>query len=84
VSAAAADVAALGHFTQMVWVNSKYFGIGKAISKTGKFFIVAYYYPPGECQFFMDMFRYEKKGLTYRLTRKKCVRLAEQVNCEQY
>lgn len=36
-----------GHFTQMVWLNTKYFGIGKATSHTGKIFVVAYYYPPG-------------------------------------
>lgn len=36
-----------GHFTQMVWVKTKYFGIGKATSKTGKIFVVAYYYPAG-------------------------------------
>lgn len=37
-----------GHFTQMVWVKTKYFGIGKATSKTGKIFVVAYYYPAGK------------------------------------
>lgn len=37
----------LGHFTQMVWANCKYFGIGKASSKTGKIFVVAYYFPKG-------------------------------------
>lgn len=37
-----------GHFTQMVWLNTKYFGIGKATSHTGKIFVVAYYYPPGK------------------------------------
>lgn len=37
-----------GHFTQMVWLKTKYFGIGKATSQTGKIFVVAYYYPPGE------------------------------------
>ncbi|CAD7088490.1 unnamed protein product [Hermetia illucens] len=36
-----------GHFTQMVWVSTRYFGVGKASSKTGKIFVVAYYYPPG-------------------------------------
>lgn len=37
-----------GHFTQMVWVGSRYFGVSKAISKTtGKIFIVAYYFPAG-------------------------------------
>lgn len=38
-----------GHFTQMVWMKTKYFGIGKATSQTGKIFVVAYYYPPGKC-----------------------------------
>ena len=37
----------IGHFTQMVWVSSKYFGVGKATSRTGKIFVVAYYYPAG-------------------------------------
>lgn len=37
-----------GHFTQMVWMKTKYFGIGKATSKSGKIFVVAYYYPAGE------------------------------------
>lgn len=32
----------------MVWLNTKYFGIGKATSHTGKIFVVAYYYPPGK------------------------------------
>lgn len=41
----------LGHFTQMVWVNTKYFGVGKATSHTGKIFVVAYYYPPGNYGF---------------------------------
>lgn len=38
-----------GHFTQMVWMKTKHFGVGKAKStKTGKIFVVAYYYPAGE------------------------------------
>lgn len=40
-----------GHFTQMVWLKTKYFGIGKATSQTGKIFVVAFYYPPGKLQF---------------------------------
>ncbi|XP_059622333.1 uncharacterized protein LOC132265617 [Phlebotomus argentipes] len=36
-----------GHFTQMVWRSSRYFGVGKATSRTGKIFVVAYYFPPG-------------------------------------
>lgn len=31
----------------MVWIGSRYFGVGKATSKTGKIFVVAYYFPPG-------------------------------------
>lgn len=37
-----------GHFTQMVWIKTKYFGVGKATSATGKIFVVAYYYPIGK------------------------------------
>lgn len=37
-----------GHFTQMVWLKTKCFGIGKATSRAGKIFVVAYYYPRGE------------------------------------
>lgn len=37
-----------GHFTQMVWVKTKYFGIGKATSKTGKIFVAAFYLPKGD------------------------------------
>ncbi|XP_055620122.1 uncharacterized protein LOC129764730 [Toxorhynchites rutilus septentrionalis] len=36
-----------GHFSQMVWRASRYFGVSKSISKTGKLFVVAYYYPSG-------------------------------------
>uniref|UniRef100_A0A182WBZ8 SCP domain-containing protein n=1 Tax=Anopheles minimus TaxID=112268 RepID=A0A182WBZ8_9DIPT len=36
-----------GHFSQMVWRASRYFGVSKSISKTGKLFVVAYYYPAG-------------------------------------
>ena len=37
----------LGHFSQMVWKSSKRIGIGESGSATGKFYIVASYYPPG-------------------------------------
>uniref|UniRef100_A0A1B0CP20 SCP domain-containing protein n=2 Tax=Lutzomyia longipalpis TaxID=7200 RepID=A0A1B0CP20_LUTLO len=30
-----------------VWRSSRYFGVGKATSKTGKIFVVANYFPPG-------------------------------------
>ncbi|CAO1421731.1 unnamed protein product [Diamesa hyperborea] len=36
-----------GPFTQIIWANSKYFGAAKSISRVGKIFVVAYYYPPG-------------------------------------
>ncbi|XP_071801937.1 uncharacterized protein [Asterias amurensis] len=36
-----------GHFTQMIWRGSKEFGIGKAITKTGKVLVVAQFRPPG-------------------------------------
>ena len=29
-----------GHFTQIVWKNSKFMGVGKAYSSTGKIFVV--------------------------------------------
>lgn len=37
----------LGHFTQLVWRDSQYFGIGKARSRTGKVVVVAHYAPAG-------------------------------------
>lgn len=30
----------VGHFTQIVWKNTKYMGVGKSVSKTGKIFVV--------------------------------------------
>ncbi|XP_071801939.1 uncharacterized protein [Asterias amurensis] len=36
-----------GHFTQMVWKDTKEMGIGKAITKEGKVVLVAFYRPPG-------------------------------------
>ncbi|CAH0405723.1 unnamed protein product [Chilo suppressalis] len=36
-----------GHFTQMVWVATRYFGVGKARSRAGKIIVVANYSPPG-------------------------------------
>jgi len=35
------------HFTQLIWKNSKYFGIGKARTRNGKLIIVANYMPAG-------------------------------------
>jgi len=37
----------LGHFTQVVWKDSKLLGIAKARSKTGKILVVANYDPAG-------------------------------------
>lgn len=31
----------------MIWASSRYLGVGKASSKTGKIFVVAFYFPPG-------------------------------------
>lgn len=36
-----------GHFTQLVWANSKHFGLGKARSRSGKIVVVAHYAPVG-------------------------------------
>ncbi|XP_063723917.1 Golgi-associated plant pathogenesis-related protein 1-like [Symsagittifera roscoffensis] len=36
-----------GHFTQMVWKNSRKVGIGTAVAKDGKMIVVANYKPPG-------------------------------------
>ncbi|XP_041973599.1 secreted protein PRY1-like isoform X2 [Aricia agestis] len=36
-----------GHFTQMIWKNTRELGIGSAKSKSGKLYVVANYYPPG-------------------------------------
>ena len=36
-----------GHFTQVVWKNSKKLGIGKAKNKNGKTIVVANYEPAG-------------------------------------
>ncbi|KAM9806312.1 GLI pathogenesis-related 2, like isoform X7 [Syngnathus typhle] len=36
-----------GHFTAMVWKNSKTLGVGKAIASDGSSFVVARYFPAG-------------------------------------
>jgi len=36
-----------GHFTQVVWKNSKEIGVGKAYSKDGRVFVVCNYHPAG-------------------------------------
>ena len=37
----------IGHYTQMVWKDTKEVGIASAISKNGKVYVVARYYPVG-------------------------------------
>ena len=37
----------IGHYTQMVWKDTKEVGISYAISKSGSVYVVARYYPPG-------------------------------------
>lgn len=36
-----------GHFTQLIWSGSRYFGVGKARSRSGKIIVVANYQPVG-------------------------------------
>ncbi|XP_070157479.1 uncharacterized protein [Polyergus mexicanus] len=36
-----------GHFTQLIWASSRYFGVGKAHSRSGKIIVVANYEPVG-------------------------------------
>ncbi|KAJ0181412.1 hypothetical protein K1T71_003497 [Dendrolimus kikuchii] len=36
-----------GHFTQIVWKTTREIGVGSAKSKSGKLYVVANYYPPG-------------------------------------
>ena len=37
----------IGHYTQMVWKDTKEVGISYATSKSGSVYVVARYYPPG-------------------------------------
>lgn len=36
-----------GHFTQVVWVGSREFGVAKATSRNGAQYVVARYFPAG-------------------------------------
>jgi len=38
---------ATGHFTQLVWFGTVDMGLGVAVSETGKTYVVANYFPPG-------------------------------------
>ncbi|KAK0086175.1 hypothetical protein PV325_003638 [Microctonus aethiopoides] len=39
--------AGFSHFTQLIWACSRYFGVGKARSRSGKIIVVANYQPVG-------------------------------------
>ena len=36
-----------GHFTQLVWADTRHFGVGRATSRSGKILVVAHYAPAG-------------------------------------
>lgn len=38
------------HFTQIIWKDTEEVGFGISVSKSGKFYAVANYYPPGNIQ----------------------------------
>ncbi len=39
-----------GHFTQVVWKGTKEMGVGRATARSGNFYVVANYAPPGNMQ----------------------------------
>ncbi|KAL0849828.1 hypothetical protein ABMA28_011767 [Loxostege sticticalis] len=41
------EVLTCGHFTQIVWRDTKELGVGSAKSKSGKLYVVCNYFPPG-------------------------------------
>lgn len=43
-------------FTQLIWADTKEVGFGRAMSKSGKYYFVANYYPPGNIEN-EDMFK---------------------------
>jgi uncharacterized protein YkwD len=49
-----------GHFTQVVWKDTEYMGIGYAKSNNGTFYVVANYYPPGNVMGYFDQNVYPK------------------------
>ena len=51
----------LGHFTQVVWKDSKKLGVGIAVSSSGGVYVVARYSPPGNVmnQFAENVLSYE-------------------------
>ena len=48
---------AVGHYTQMIWESTNELGIGWAVSRTGKLFVVARYFPAGN---WIGEYPYEK------------------------
>lgn len=36
-----------GHFTQVVWIGSREFGVAKGVAKNGAQYVVARYFPAG-------------------------------------
>jgi uncharacterized protein YkwD len=44
-----------GHFTQVVWSNTQYMGIGIAKSSKGNIYVVANYYPPGNVNGYFEL-----------------------------
>lgn len=60
-----------GHFTQVVWNDSREFGIGKAKSRDGKLFVVGRYRPAGNnLRYFSDNVFPKVKLQIFKLTRK--------------
>ena len=52
-----------GHFTQVVWKETKVLGIAKAKSNDGKIFVVARYHPAGN---YMNQFQDNVKSKVSR------------------